>query len=157
MRPLRLLLLLSLCLLVDECGAIVFAQPPAPATAKAAAGDSSPAAIVLAVDATEAPRKILHSRMTLPVTPGPLTLYYPKWIPGEHAPSGPVADLAGLVFTADGKVIPWKRDPLDMFTFLLEVPPGVNRLEVALDYVSPMETPAAASSPKAHPQRTRSP
>ncbi len=81
--------------------------------------------------------------MRIPVAPGPLTLYYPKWIPGEHAPSGPVGDLVGLVFKADGKVIPWKRDPQDMFAFVLTVPPGVNHLDVTLDYVSPTESSTA--------------
>jgi predicted metalloprotease with PDZ domain len=135
-----LLLLLSLvCWLTNA--AFVLARP-APAAAKTppAQADATQTPILLAVDATEAPRKILHSRLSIPVAPGPLTLYYPKWIPGEHAPSGPVADLAGLIFTAGGKVIPWQRDPLDMFSFRLEVPPGVNRLEVALDYVSPTES-----------------
>ena len=81
--------------------------------------------------------------MRIPVAPGPLTLYYPKWIPGEHAPSGPVGDLVGLIFKADGKVIPWKRDPRDMFAFVLTVPPGVNHLDVTLDYVSPTESSTA--------------
>ncbi len=56
------------------------------------------------MDATEAPRKIFHARMTIPAKPGTLTLYYPKWIPGEHGPTGPIQDLAGLKFTANGKI-----------------------------------------------------
>src|SRR5579864_309024 len=66
--------------------------------------------ITLTVDATEAPRKILHAREEVPVSAGPLTLVYPKWIPGEHEPSGPIQDLAGLKFTAGGKTLAWRRD-----------------------------------------------
>jgi len=93
--------------------------------------------INLTVDATHAPEKILHSRMVMPVKPGPLTLYYPKWIPGEHTPSGPVGNVAGLTFSADGKTLPWRRDLLDVFTFHVDVPTGVGRLEVAFDYIEP--------------------
>ncbi len=39
----------------------------------------------------------------MPVEPGPLTLLYPKYLPGEHGPTGPIADLAGLVITVDGE------------------------------------------------------
>ena len=93
--------------------------------------------INLTVNASRAPQSILHTRMVMPVKPGPLTLCYPKWIPGEHAPSGPIESVAGLKFSANGKDLPWKRDLLDVFTFHLEVPPGVNRLDVEFDYLVP--------------------
>jgi predicted metalloprotease with PDZ domain len=95
------------------------------------------APITLSVDATEAPRKLFHARMTIPVAPGPLTLVYPQWIPGEHGPTGPIINLAGLKFTAAGKTIPWRRDEVDMYAFHLEVPTGVRELEAALDFLSP--------------------
>ena len=93
--------------------------------------------ITIAVDASEAPRKIFHARLVVPARPGPLTLLYPKWIPGEHGPSGPIADLAGLRLSAGGKSIPWRRDLADMFTFRCDVPEGAERLEIALDFLSP--------------------
>ena len=100
--------------------------------------ESAPATtITLSVDATEAPRKLFHARMTMAVTPGPLTLVYPKWIPGEHGPTGPIVNLAGLKFSAGGKTIPWRRDDVDMYAFHLEVPAGVREIEVALDFLSP--------------------
>src|SRR5919204_5624262 len=77
---------------------------------------SSAPTVTLSVDATEAPRKIFHAKLTIPASPGTLTLYYPKWIPGEHAPDGPIADLAGLKFTSGGRTLSWRRDLLDMFT-----------------------------------------
>src|SRR6201984_3702063 len=76
--------------------------------------------VTLSVDATSAPRKIFHATFKIPATTGTLTLYYPKWIPGEHAPDGPVTDLAGLKFTAGGNILKWRRDLLDGFTLHVE-------------------------------------
>jgi hypothetical protein len=102
-----------------------------------AKADVAPGPITLNVDATEATRKLFHAQMTIPVNPGPLTLVYPKWIPGEHGPTGPIINLAGLKFTAGGKTIPWRRDDVEMYAFHLEVPPGVKELEASLDFLSP--------------------
>src|ERR1700678_1456044 len=78
--------------------------------------------ISLTVDATKTPQKLLHAHLAMTVKPGPLTLYYPKWIPGEHGPDGPIASVTGLHFKGDGKDIPWKRDLLDAFTFHVDIP-----------------------------------
>jgi len=91
----------------------------------------------LTVDATKTPQKLLHAHLVLSVQSGPLTLYYPKWIPGEHGPSGPIASLTGLKFEGNGKVIPWKRDLLDTFTFHLDIPAGVSKLDANYDYIEP--------------------
>lgn len=96
--------------------------------------------ITLNVDATQAPMKIIHTHMIMPVHAGELKLYYPKWIPGEHAPDGPILNLTGLKFTANGRPIPWRRDLLDMFTFHLTIPDGVSSLSVDLDYIEPAVT-----------------
>src|ERR1022692_2399518 len=93
--------------------------------------------ITLAVDAREAPRKIFHAQLTIPAQPGTLTLYYPKWLPGEHGPTGPITDLTGLKFTAGGKTLIWRRDLLDGFTFHVEVPTGESEVVAHLDYASP--------------------
>jgi predicted metalloprotease with PDZ domain len=93
--------------------------------------------VALSVDASEAPRKILHAQLHIPAKPGTLTLCYPKWIPGEHGPTGPVTDLTGLRFTASGKTLPWRRDLVDGFTFHVEVPAGENEVVANLDYASP--------------------
>jgi predicted metalloprotease with PDZ domain len=99
---------------------------------------SSPAPhISIFVDATDAPRKIFHARLTIPAKPGNLTVYYPKWIPGEHGPTGPIQDLAGLHFTAKGQELPWRRDLLDGWTFHVEVPAGAASVDAALDFISP--------------------
>lgn len=93
--------------------------------------------IKLTVDATQAPMHIIHSHMVMPVSPGPLTLYYPKWIPGEHAPDGPIANLVGMKFTVNGQPVPWRRDLVDMFAFHLTIPQGATSLDVRLDYIEP--------------------
>jgi predicted metalloprotease with PDZ domain len=93
--------------------------------------------ITLSVDASEAPRKMFHAQLRIPAKPGSLTLYYPKWIPGEHGPTGPITDLTGLKFTAGGKTLKWRRDLLDGFTFHVEVPPGESEVTANLDYASP--------------------
>jgi predicted metalloprotease with PDZ domain len=97
-------------------------------------------AITIALDATEAPRKIFHAQLTIPAAPGTLTLYYPKWIPGEHAPSGPVIDLAGLKFTGNGQFLKWRRALDDNWTVNVEVPPGVQEVHASLDFLSEIET-----------------
>ena len=96
--------------------------------------------ISLTVDATRTQRKILHAHLVMPVKAGPLTLYYPKWIPGEHGPDGPIANLSGLKFEGNGKTIPWQRDLLDAFTFHLEIPEGVSKLDANYDYLEHRRT-----------------
>jgi predicted metalloprotease with PDZ domain len=102
--------------------------------------------IRISVDASEAPRKIFHTQLTIPAGPGTLTLYYPKWIPGEHAPDGPVDDLTGLKFTGNGQILKWRRDLTDNFTINVDVPPGVNEVNASLDYVSPATLEAGFSA-----------
>jgi predicted metalloprotease with PDZ domain len=99
-------------------------------------GASAPT-VVLSVDASNAARKMIHAELHIPAQPGTLTLYYPKWIPGEHGPTGPITDLTGLKFTANGKTLAWRRDLLDGFTFHVEVPAGATEVVATLDYASP--------------------
>ena len=101
------------------------------------AAKSAVPTITLSVDASDAPRKIFHAQLTIPASAGTLTLYYPKWIPGEHGPTGPIQDLTGLKFTANGQTLQWRRDLLDGWTFHVEVPAGVSAVNASLDFVSP--------------------
>ena len=72
-------------------------------------------AIQLSVDASDMARRILHAKETVPVSAGTVRLAYPKWIPGEHAPTGPVTDVVGLKITGGGKTLTWRRDPVELF------------------------------------------
>jgi predicted metalloprotease with PDZ domain len=93
--------------------------------------------ISLTVDATQTTQKLLHAKLIIPVKPGPATIYYPKWLPGGHGPQGPIGNLTGLKFEAEGKTLPWQRDLLDVFTFHVDVPAGVNHLDVSYDCIEP--------------------
>jgi len=89
------------------------------------------------VDATHAPEKILHSQLQIPVSPGELKLVYPKWIPGEHGPTGPIVDLTGVQFFANGQRLTWHRDLVEMYMFHVTIPQGIKTLEARLDLVMP--------------------
>ena len=102
--------------------------------------------IRLAVDLSDAPRNIFHSKLTLAARPGPLTLVYPKWIPGNHRPSGPIANLTGLKITAGGQSIKWQRDPIDMYAFHLEVPAGAKDLQVSFDTITSGDSAGATGA-----------
>jgi predicted metalloprotease with PDZ domain len=88
------------------------------------------------VDARQAPRGIMSAHLRLPVTAGPLTLVYPKWLPGRHSPAGPLTSLGGPRFTAAGRTLPWRRDAVDMNAFHLEIPAGVMNLEADLEILT---------------------
>jgi predicted metalloprotease with PDZ domain len=91
----------------------------------------------ISVDATDVAHRIFRVREEVPAQPGPLTLLYPQWLPGNHSPSGPISKLAGLVVTAHGQALPWTRDPLNVYAFHVEVPAGASSVEVAFEYLSP--------------------
>ena len=103
----------------------------------------------LQVDATDAPRRLFHVRLNIPAKPGPLTLLYPQWIPGEHGPTGPIENLVGLKFSSAGKSIPWRRDDVNMFAFHLDVPDAATALDAAFDFISPPEEPGFSSGSSA--------
>ena len=128
--------------MLAAAGILLFAEPVLPQDAP----------ITLDVDATDAPRKILHARLRIPAQPGKLTLVYPKWIPGEHGPNGPITDLVGLSMSAAGRPVEWQRDPEDMYAFHLEVPAGANAVEISLDFLFPPNAGAFSSGASATAQ-----
>ncbi|MFZ0336457.1 MAG: PDZ domain-containing protein, partial [Terracidiphilus sp.] len=91
--------------------------------------------IQITADLSDAPRKLLHADVDLPVTAGPLALTTPKWIPGTHMPSGPVEEITGVVFTANGQTLAWRRDDVDLYQFHLSIPQGVTTLHAHLDCI----------------------
>lgn len=91
--------------------------------------------ISLFVNAKDVSKKLLHSKEIIQVQPGPLTLIYPEWIPGEHAPTGPIVDMAGLLISAGGKTISWRRDLINMYAIHCQIPKAINRLEVSFDFI----------------------
>ncbi len=93
------------------------------------------APIIITADLTDSARKLYHAEIDMPVKAGPLEVTTPVWIPGNHAPNGPLADITGIVFTANGQVIPWRRDDVQLSAFHVNVPKGVTTLHVHLDCV----------------------
>ena len=98
-----------------------------------------PGTLKLEVDATDLDHRIFRVHEEIPVRPGALTLLYPQWLPGNHSPRGPIDKLAGLAIRADGRPLAWKRDPVEVYAFHLDVPQGVARLDVDFDFLSPQD------------------
>jgi predicted metalloprotease with PDZ domain len=136
----RALIALALVALGAPASAAPQRRQPKPAPAPAPAARPAPGPISVAVDATEAWRHVFHTRLVIPAAPGPMTLLYPQWLPGEHGPTGPILQMAGLHITAGGATVPWRRDVRDNYTFLIDVPAGATSIEVAFDYLSPGAT-----------------
>ena len=116
-------------------------QPDAAISAIPTAKDRAYAGtIVLDVDATDLDHRIFQVRQQMPVKPGPLTLFFPRWLPGTHGPTGSIDRLAGLkIRTVDQTVLPWQRDTTDPFAFHLTVPAGVTKLDLEFQHLSPVD------------------
>lgn len=105
--------------------------------------------IALRVDASDAPRRLFHVKITMPAKSGPMTLLYPEWIPGEHGPTGPILNMVGFSVTAAGQTIPWRRDDVNMFAYHVNVPAGATSLDIAFDFISPPESSGFSSGASA--------
>ncbi|MFZ0733139.1 MAG: M61 family peptidase [Candidatus Sulfotelmatobacter sp.] len=122
-----------------------------PAIVLSLACSSAAQTIHLHVDLTDAPRNLYHAHEQIPVQAGEFSLVFPKWIPGNHRPSGPIAALAGIRMEAAGKPLAWQRDDIDMYQFHVIIPPGVATLEVSMDAITTQDSaggggPAASSN-----------
>jgi predicted metalloprotease with PDZ domain len=132
-RPAPLALALLLCVTAAQ------AQTVPTQDAAALVDRPYPGTITLEVDGTDVAHRIFHARQRIPVQPGPLTLLYPRWLPGNHSPTGPIDKIAGIVFSANGQRLAWTRDPLDVYAFHVEIPAGVSTLDAAFDYLTPTD------------------
>jgi predicted metalloprotease with PDZ domain len=97
-----------------------------------------PGNLTLKVDLTDLERRVLGVHESIPVKPGPLTLLYPEWLPGNHAPRGPIDGLAGLIITAGGRPVEWVRDAVNVYAFHVQVPAGASRLDLEFEFASPL-------------------
>jgi len=115
-------------------------QPtPLPPAIKAPVDAPYPGTIGLAVSLNDVRHRVIDVRETIPVQPGDLTLLYPQWIPGNHSPTGPISELAGLEVFANGKAIDWLRDRVNVYAFHIRVPAGVQTLDVKFQYLAPLK------------------
>jgi predicted metalloprotease with PDZ domain len=113
----------------------LLATAPARATSTEPTRFAEESVVQVIVDARDIQRRVVTSKVLIPAKPGPLTLYFPKWIPGTHGPFGPVTKLAGIQLKANGQSIPWKRDSDEMCAFHCEVSQNVGAVEAELLYV----------------------
>ncbi len=104
----------------------------APGLGSQSAAASAPK-MTLTVDESQEARRIAFVHEEIRVQPGPLTLAYPKWIPGEHGPTGPIFNLAALQIHAGPAVLAWTRDPEEIFSFHVTVPSGTDKITVDFD------------------------
>ena len=96
-----------------------------------------PGTMTLDIDATNVTQGIFVTHETLTVAkPGPMVLLFPKWLPGNHSPSGQLDKLAGLHIRAGGREVPWTRDPVDVYAFHIDVPQGARKLDIDLQFLS---------------------
>ena len=114
--------------------------PPTPPEIAAPKDVPFRGAIRLSVDATDTVRHIFRIHETIPATPGPMTLLYPRWLPGTHAPTGRIDQLAGLTIRAGNTRLDWSRDPLDVFAFRVNVPAGATALDLDFQIVTATDT-----------------
>ncbi len=133
----------AICLALTAAG---FAQSsagpqpvPLPPPIVAPADTPYPGTISLMVDLTNVNDRVLNVHETVPVQGGEITLLYPEWLPGTHSPSNPIANLAGLVMTANGQRVPWVRDRVNMYAFHIDVPQGATSLDVTFQYLAPQD------------------
>ena len=105
-------------------------------------------AIQLHVDLSDAPRNIYHAHLRIPAHAGQMSLVFPKWIPGNHRPSGPIGALTGIHMEAGGRPLAWERDAVEMYEFQVSVPAGVDTLDVSLDAITSLDS-AGAGGPAA--------
>ena len=117
---------------------------PAPPDLPAPADRPYPGVLRVDVTATDTLRRIVHVHEQVPVSGSAVTLLYPEWIPGTHAPSGPLDRFAGLVITAGGQRLDWSRDPVSMYAFHVELPRATTLLEVDFDYLAPVSEEVGA-------------
>ena len=134
----------TLLLVVAWCGgSFAFLVSPTADQALAAASIPVPrdqpfaGEIHLDVDASDVDRRIVHVKETISGLVPDAVLLYPKWLPGTHAPEGPIDRLAGLTLTARGTPIPWTRDTVNVYAFRPYLPAGTTSLELSFDYLSP--------------------
>ena len=140
--------LLAAAVVVGHAAMVPFQPAGAAATTAVSQAPSTAAApapvATIRVDATEASRGIMSAHLELPVSAGPLTLLYPKWLPGRHSPAGPITSLSGPRFTVTGPAsglpvmgpLPWQRDPIDLNAFHLDIPAGSTRLQAELEILT---------------------
>ncbi|MHC1478648.1 M61 family metallopeptidase [Frateuria aurantia] len=144
--------LLTCAMLAAMAALPAHADVTGPAPASALRDTPYPGTLQLSVDLSRAPDRLYRVQEVIPASAGPLTLYYPQWIPGEHSPSGPIENVAGLVIKANGKVVPWRRDLKDMYALHVDAPTGTTQLDLSFEFLSPGDSGLFGAGASATPK-----
>jgi predicted metalloprotease with PDZ domain len=103
-----------------------------------------PGDIQLSVDATDITRRVVRIHETVTAIGADTVLLYPKWLPGTHAPEGPIDKIAGIRITSGGTPVPWTRDPVDVYAFRVHAGAGVHTIDIDFEYLSPTSSKVGA-------------
>ncbi|MEY4240030.1 MAG: hypothetical protein RL339_2631 [Pseudomonadota bacterium] len=144
-RTLPLLATLGLALAAPALSATLSAPTAVPLSSQVPDATDVPypgGTMVLDIDATDTLRGVYRITQTVPVAPGTsrLTLLFPQWLPGNHGPRGPLAELVDVTFTAGGQVLRWKRDPVEVNAFHVDLPAGTTAVTARFIHTSPLQS-----------------
>ncbi len=97
--------------------------------------------MALDIDASDVQRGLYRVTQTVPLAAGlsRITLLFPQWLPGQHGPRGNVSELVDLRFTANGQTLKWRRDPLEVHAFHVDLPAGVRSVTARFLHTSPLQ------------------
>ena len=140
----RVLPLAAVLLLLCVCASRPVPAEEPNANAQSYSTQANPETLVL--DARDVGRGLMTATMRIPVKPGEFTFVYPKWVSGEHGPTGPIADVSEIKVSAGGQPLEWRRDLVDMYAFHVQVPAGVTELQASLDTITYNGKSSLASS-----------
>ena len=99
-----------------------------------------PGILTLNVDLSDIDRKIVRVHETLSAVTANTVLLYPEWLPGTHAPQGPIDRFAGLKITSGGAAVAWMRDPIEIYAFRLTSAPNADTINIEFEYLAPTST-----------------
>ncbi|MFY7836566.1 MAG: M61 family metallopeptidase [Novosphingobium sp.] len=99
-----------------------------------------PGTMTLDIDASDTMRRAYRVTQVIPVASGAkeLILLFPQWLPGNHGPRGPLAELVGVQFFVDGKPVEWKRDRVEVYAFHVMLPAGAKAVTAKFIHTSPL-------------------
>jgi predicted metalloprotease with PDZ domain len=129
--------LLYLAVAACAAGACCSPETIGAATIPAPEDRPYPGEIRIMADASDIDRRIVRVHESISGIGPDAVLLYPQWLPGNHAPEGPIDRLAGLIITANGAPLAWSRDTLNVYAFHVAVPSDAQTIELDFQYLSP--------------------
>ena len=115
---------------------------PLPSPVPAAQDVAYPGTMVIDIDATDITRALYRVTQTIPVARGTseLILQLPAWLPGNHAPRGPLNLITDVRFEVNGRPVAWTRDPVEVFAYRVHLPDGAREVTARFAHTSPLQS-----------------